>query len=200
LKRLARVCGRLLAVPIALLCGGGLLAGCGNTIQSQELSASTLEPLVEAEHYPVFWLGTSFHRLPLTLVETDPSGAYSLQYGTCTTGGPETCISPLQLITNPDNSFLPGATTASAVTSLRGVRATLLQGGKVIEIPTGPAIVDIRAASSTLALAAARQMVPINELGRPYATLAKALPNTGFAAHPMEGQRPSTVLGAPSAR
>lgn len=183
-----------------MLCGGILLGGCGNTIQNEELSASTLEPLVEAEHYPVFWLGTSFHDLPLTLVTTDPSGAYSLQYGTCTTGGPETCVSPLQLITNPDNSFLPGATKATITTSIRGVSARLLQHGRVIEIATGPAVVDIRAASRALALAAAQTMVPINELGHPDDALAKALPNTGFALHPMEGQRPSTVLGAPIAK
>jgi hypothetical protein len=175
-----------------------LPAGCGNTVQSQELSASTLEPLVEAEHYPVFWLGPSFRGMPLTLVGTDPSGAYNVQYGTCTTGGPETCISPLELITSPDNSFVPGAGRASA--SIRGVAAVLAEGGRVIEIATGPAVVDIRAANRRLALAAAREMAPINELGGPGAPLPAALPNTGFAGHPMEGQHPPSILGAPTGR
>jgi hypothetical protein len=175
-----------------------LLAGCGNTIQSQELSASTLEPLVEAQHYPVFWLGTSFRGMPLTLVGTDPSGAYNVQYGTCTTGGPETCISPLEVITSPDNSFVPGAGAGSATASIRGVSAVLAQGGSVIEIATGASVVDIRAASRRLALAAAQEMAPINELGTPGAPLPAALPNTGFAERPMEGQHPRTVQGAPA--
>lgn len=196
---MARRCWASLILVAALLCAG-LLAGCGNTIQNPEMSASTLEPLVEAEHYPVFWVGTSFQRLPLTVVSTDPSGAYSLQYGTCTTGGPETCISPLQIITNPDNSFLPGTTKSTATVSVRGVSAMLLQHGRVLEIATGPAVVDIRAASRALALAAAQQMAPMNELGTPGAPLAKAQPSTGFAQRPMEGQRPSTVLGAPSTK
>jgi hypothetical protein len=182
-----------------MLCAG-LPAGCGNTLQDERLSASTLEPLVLAEGFPVFWLGTSFHGMPLSAAGADPSGAYEVQYGACSTGGPETCISPLAVISSPNNSFLPGASAATGMASIRGVRALIAQHGKTIELATGPAVVDIRATSSALALAAAREMAPVNEPGSPGARLSKALPNTGFSEHPTEEQRLPTVQGAPVGR
>lgn len=186
-----------LAAALAVICAG-LLSGCGNTLQSEPLSASTLEPLVLAEGFPVFWLGESFHGMQLSAVNADPSGAYEVQYGPCSTGGPETCISPLAVISSPDNSFLPGGSAGAAVARIRGVRAVLAQDGKTIELATGAAVVDIRAASPALALAAAREMAPVNQLGAPGAALPAALPDTGFTAHPTEEQRLPTVLGAPS--
>lgn len=176
----------------------GLLGGCGDTIQSQPLQASSLEPLEMAQHFPVYWLGTRFAGMPLTAVGSDPGGAYSVQYGNCSTGGPETCIAPLQLVSSPDNSFLPGADGVS--TSIRGVRAILADGGKVIEIATGAGVIDVRAMSGALALSAAQAMVPVNELGRPGEPLPKALPNGGFAQRPLESQVAPTYLGAPAAR
>jgi hypothetical protein len=185
------------AATLALICAC-LLAGCGSAAERKTLSASTLEPLVSNPEFPIFWLGGRFDGLALTEVDDDPSGAYDLQYGTCTTGGPETCISPLALISSPDNSFLPGAGAAAGTTTIRGARAVLTNGGKVIEMATGPAVVDIRAKSPTLARAAADRMVAINELGIPGATLPAAQPNTGYAAKPLEGQMPQTVQGLPA--
>jgi hypothetical protein len=194
-----RVRRRCLAAALALLCAG-LLAGCGNTLQNEPLSASTLEPLVLAEGFPVFWVGASFHGMPLSVVNADPSGAYEVQYGACATGGPETCISPLAVISSPDNSFLPGAGAATGVTSIRGVRALIAQRGKTIELATGAAVVDIQASSPALALAAAHEMAPVNRLGSPGASLPAALPETGFPEHPTEEQRLPTVQGAPARR
>jgi hypothetical protein len=167
-------------------------ASCGNTLQSQPLSGATLEPLVMAEHLPVYWLGARFHGMALTAASSDLSGAYSVQYGGCRTGGPETCVPPLQVISSPDNSFLPGeggGDGGGSKTAIRGVSGTLLDGGRVVEIATGGAVVDVRAVSPALALAAAGQMVPINELERPGSALPKPLPNTGFAQQPTEAQR-----------
>jgi hypothetical protein len=194
-----RVRRRCLAAALALLCAG-LLAGCGNTLQNEPLSASTLEPLVLAEGFPVFWLGASFHGMPLSVVNADPSGAYEVQYGECATGGPETCISPLAVISSPDNSFLPGAGAATDATSIRGVHALIAQRGKTIELATGAAVVDIQASSPALALAAAREMAPVNRLGSPGASLPAALPETGFPEHPTEEQRLPTVQDAPAGR
>lgn len=193
----SRRAGAVAALALATICAC-LLAGCGGGVRYKTLDAGTLEPLVTVEHYPVFWLGGRFRGLPLTLVGADPSGAYEVQYGTCTTGGPETCISPVEVVSQPDNSFLPGAGARSGTASIRGVRAVFAQGGRVIEIPTGPVVVDVRAASSSLALAAARRMVPINELGSPEARLPAAQPSSGFAERPMEAQRPQPVEGLPA--
>jgi hypothetical protein len=176
------------------------LAGCGDTLQSKPLRSSALEPLVTAQHYPVYWVGARFERLPLSTVSSDPSGAYAVQYGSCITGGPETCIPPLQVISSPDNSFLPGAGGQSKTVRIRGAKAVLAQGGRVVEIATGAAVIDVRASSRVLALAAAMQMVPINELGKPRAPLPAPQPNTGFAERPMEGQRPPVLQGLPSSR
>lgn len=195
----SRRAGLFAALALAAACAC-LLAGCGGATRYKTLNAGTLEPLVTVERYPVFWLGGRFRGLPLTEVSADPSGAYEVQYGACTSGGPETCISPVAVVSEPDNSFLPGADASSSAASIRGVRAVLAQDGKVIEIPTGPVVVDIRAASSALALAAARQMVPINELGSPEGRLPAAQPNTGFADRPTEAQRPQTVEGMPTGR
>jgi hypothetical protein len=174
-----------------------MLAGCGAT-RYKTLNAGALEPLVAVERYPVFWLGGRFAGMPLTMVTSDPSGAYQVQYGACASGGPETCISPLELISEPDNSFLPGAGATTATSSIRGVRAYFAQGGKVIEIPTGPVVVDIRATSSGLALQAAHRMVPINYLGSPEDPLPSAQPNSGFASRPTEAQQPQAVQGLPA--
>jgi hypothetical protein len=192
---------RLLALGLAC---AGLLAGCGNTLQNQPLTATTLEPLVTAEHFPVYWLGARFDGMTLSSVSSDPSGAFAVQYGNCTRGGPETCVAPLQLVSSPDNSFLPGAAGRFARqgaagrfagTKVRGVSVLLLQGGRVVEIATGPAVVDVRAASPDLALRAVREMVPVNELGKPGAALPTAQPNTGFAGQATEAQRQRLLRG-----
>jgi hypothetical protein len=176
-----------------------LLAGCGDTIQSQSPPASALETLEVTQHYPVYWLGLSFDGLRLSAVSSDPSGAYSLQYGSCVSGGPETCVAPVELVSSPDNSFLPGA-GGGAGAQIRGVKALLLQGGRVVEIATGAGVIDIHARRRRLALAAAQQMVPVNELGHPGEALPKALPDTKFAQRPMEGQQAPMYLGAPTRR
>ncbi|MFZ2049374.1 MAG: hypothetical protein WAU69_00425 [Solirubrobacteraceae bacterium] len=164
------------------------------------MSAPTLEPLVSNQEFPIFWLGGRFDGMALTGVDSDPSGAYDIQYGTCTVGGPETCVSPLAVISSPDNSFLPDAGAVNGTTSIRGVRAVLASDGKVIEIATGPDMVDIHAKSAALARFAADRMVAINELGTPGAALPAGQGNTGFAAKPLEGQLPQTVQGMPALR
>ncbi len=167
-------------------------------MQNQPLTSTSLEPLVTAEHFPVYWLGARFDGMALSSVSSDPSGAYVVQYGNCTSGGPETCVAPLQLVSSPDNSFLPGATRRFAGTKLRGVPVLLLQGGQLVEIATGPAVIDVRAASRDLALEAVREMVPVNELGKPGAPLPQAQPDTGFAQQPTEGQRRPLLRGLPT--
>jgi hypothetical protein len=193
-ERRAQVVRLRRLLPLGLACSW-LLASCGNTLQSQPLTSTALEPLETAEHYPVYWLGARFDGMALSSVSSDPSGAFVLQYGNCGRGGPETCVAPLQLVSSPDNSFLPGDASDAVSLRIRGVPGVRLQGGEVIEIATGPAVVDVRAANPRLALLAARQMVPINELGRPGEALPRAQPNTGFGQQPMEGQRMKLLQG-----
>jgi hypothetical protein len=180
---------RLALLALAALCPLAL-AACGNTLQDEALQPGFLEPLVAQSEFPVYWLGTSFRRLPIIDVARDPGGAYELQYGNCTQGGENVCVTPLEIVTSPDNSFLPGGSIARRQISVRGVRGIATQGGSTIELPTGSVVVDIYADSPTLARAAAREMVTINAVQAPGSPLARPLPATGYAQRPLRSQQP----------
>ncbi len=187
-----------LAAALALLLPLGL-AACGNTLQDQPIPRRALEPMVLSSHYPVYWLGGVFHNLAITEAAHDPGGAYTLHYGDCLEGGQYTCVTPLTIVTSPDNSFIPGGTAGRRTIAVRGLRATLMQQGTTIEIPTGGVVVSIYANVRALAQAAALTMVPINRAGIPGEPLPPKLPNTGFAGEPLASQKPLVVHipGAP---
>jgi hypothetical protein len=168
------------------------LGGCGDTLQNKPLSANTLESLIEAP-FPVYWLGSSFKGMLLNEATRDPGAAYTLEYGNCVRGGQSTCVAPLRVVSSPDNSFTPGGSTPSRVSSIRGVAAVIAQAGRSISIPTAGVVVDIYASDPRLALAAARMVVAINEMGTPEAPLPAALPDTGFGATPL----PASQIPAP---
>lgn len=177
-ERLRRCQLSALALSLLALVGGLTLTGCGNTLQDKTVSDNELETLLEEQHYPVYWLGSSFHGLQLTAVTSDPSGAYTLQYGNCFVGGQQACLTPLEVISSPENSFLPGSGShGTSTTTIRGAKGLIAQRGEVVELATGAGDVDIRSRHSTLALAAANEMVPLNETGEPGATLPKTIAN-----------------------
>jgi hypothetical protein len=182
---------RLAAAILAGLCGL-VLAACGDAVQQQPISHSLLESLVVAPT-PVYWLGASFEGMAVTEVVHDPSGAFSVSYGDCLRGGQGVCVPPLQLVSSPDNSFLPGGATPIEKRTIRGVQALLAQSGKAIVLPTGPVVVDVYANTAPLAAAAAENMVAINQIGAPQAQLPARLPDTGFAETPLPSQTPSPL-------
>jgi hypothetical protein len=179
---------------LAALCSV-TLAACGNTLQDQPIAHNILESVLVAP-YPVYWLGGTFHGIPVTEATHDPGGAYSIQYGDCLEGGQGVCVVPLRVVTSPDNSFLPGGSARLATVHLRGVPAMVAQGGRMIEIPTGNVVVDIRAKDRRLASAAAQTIVPINAVGAPEAPLPAQLPDSGFADTPLPFQVPSPLRPA----
>jgi hypothetical protein len=166
------------------------VGGCANTLQNEPLEPSFLETLVLQTEFPVYWLGSRFRGLPLISTGHEPAGADVLQYGDCTQGGENVCVTPLEVVTSPDNSFLPGGTLARRTIMVRGVRAFAMQGGRTIVLSTGPVVVDIYARSAALARAAAQAIVTINAPLAPGARLARALPATGFARKPLANQQP----------
>jgi hypothetical protein len=187
---------RALATPRALALAAFCtlaLGGCGDSLQDQAVSPATLEPLVMQDAFPVYWLGGVFRRLAITSVGRDPSGAYEIQYGNCAPGGENVCVTPLQIVTSPDNSFRPGGTAPRRGVPVRGLRGLAAQGGDTIELATGGVVVDIYADSPTLARAAADTMVTINATGLPGAPLPQPLPDTGYAAKPLPFQQPPVV-------
>jgi len=178
----------LAGLPLALA-----LSACGDTIQDQPISRSALEPMVLQHAYPVYWLGGEFSRLAITEAAHDPSGAYTIHYGDCTEGGQYTCVSPVSIVTSPDNSFVPGGSGLHSTVDLRGVRARLAEHGATIVIPTGGVVVSIYARDAAQARAAAQTMVPINRVGAPGQTLPPAASDTGFASAPLASQEPRAV-------
>jgi hypothetical protein len=179
---------RLGALSLAGLCALALGA-CGDTLQDQPIPHNILEGLVEAP-FPVYWLGGSFQGLAVTEATHDASGAFSVQYGNCLQGGQGTCVPPLRVVSSPDNSFLPGGSTPSRVTPIRGIAAVVAEAGRTIVIPTAGVVVDIYAKDPQLARAAAQTVVPINGVGAPEAPLPARLPDTGFGERPLPSQVP----------
>jgi len=179
------------ALPVALV-AAALLAGCGDTLQDKPIPHNQLETLVVAP-FPVYWAGGSFRGMQITDVSPDPGGAFTVQYGDCLQGGQGTCTPPLRIVTNPDNSFLPGGEAPASAALVRGVPAKLTQHGRAITIPTGGVVVGVIAGDPALARAAAQQIVAINRPGSPGETLPARLPDTGFGTTPLPSQRPSTA-------
>jgi hypothetical protein len=182
---------RVVACSFAALCALALCA-CGNTLQSRPIPHNLLESLI-VEPFPVYWVGRSFQGMAVSEVSHDPSGAVSVQYGDCVSGGEGTCIPALRIVSSPDNSFLPGGATPTRQARIRGVAAVLAQAGRTIVIPTAGVVVDIYADSARTAQAAAATIVPINAPGAPQAPLPKAVPNTGFGETPLPSQVPAPL-------
>jgi hypothetical protein len=183
---------RLGALAALLAACALALGACGDTLQDRPIPHNTLESLIVAP-YPVYWLGRSFQGLQITDASHDPSGAFSVQYGDCVVGGQSTCVTPVSVVTSPDNSFLPGGTTPQSTAVLRGVQAALAQHGHTVAIATGGVVVNVYADSARLASAAAQTIVPINDVGEPGAPLPARLPDTGFGSTPLPSQVPSPL-------
>jgi hypothetical protein len=179
-----RVAAAVAAALVALV-----LASCGDTLQDKPVPHNELEKMVVSP-FAVYWVGAAFAGMQLTDAGPDPSGAFTVQYGNCVQGGQGTCTPPLRIVTNPDNSFLPGGDTPTSVATLRGVPAKLTEAGRALAIPTGPVVVDVYARDATLAKAAARAMVAINRPSNPGEPLPTPQPDTGFGAEPLPSQKP----------
>lgn len=180
------------------LLGGALvvcalaLGACGaNTLQDQPIGTAPLETVIVNSRFPVYWLGLKFRGMQITNVSIDPGEAVTIRYGDCVLGGQYTCVTPVSIVSSPDNSFIPGAGTRTL--ALRGATASSAQGGATLAIPTGVVVVSVYARDPSLARTAAMMMAPLNEVGLPQAPLPAALPDTGFDRIPLPGQVPAGV-------
>jgi hypothetical protein len=167
-----------------------VLGACGDTLQDQPIGPSPLESVIVGSRFPVYWLGRHFDGMRITGVLVDPGGAVTLRYGDCLVGGQFTCITPLSLITSPDDSFLPGAGEIGHRVQVRGAEALSTQGSKSLAIRTGSVVVTVRSNRATLAHEAALAMTPVNKVGLPYEPLPGAAPDTGFDRLPLPSQLP----------
>jgi hypothetical protein len=180
----------------AALLSALLLSACGDTIQAQPLRETNLAHAASEPGFPVYWLGRSFEGFQISMLDRDPGGAYEVAYGNCVTGGQNTCVTPLAIVTSPDNSFLPGGSAHRIRLPIRGRSAALAQGGRTLELATGSVVISIFAESARLARQAAALINPINQPGAPGAPLPKPVPDTHFDEVPI-GEPPSPS-GLPS--
>ena len=184
---------RRLLLAAALAACALALASCGNTLQDQPIGPQPLESVLVKSRFPVYWLGLSFHGMQITSVAIDPSEAVTIRYGDCVLGGQYTCVTPVSIVTSPDNSFLPGGAAAMRSLPLRGVSASSTQGGSTLAIATGSVVVSVFGEHPTLASEAAETMAPLNTTGLPLQPLPAALPDTGFDRLPLSIQVPAGV-------
>lgn len=171
-----------------MLVGALLLSGCGDTLQEQPIGPGPLESVIVGSRFPVYWVGVRFDGLNVSSVWTDPGGAVTVLYGDCLVGGQYTCVTPLEIVTSPDNSFLPGGSAPGTTFALRGVRAISRQQGTAIALRTSSVVVSVYARQPALARAAARTMVPLNQAAQPGGPLPKPGPDTGFDREPLPAQ------------
>lgn len=181
---------RLAALTAVLAVCTFALCSCGDTLQDQSIGPAPLESVIVKSRFPVYWLGQRFDGMRITGVLIDPSGAVTLRYGDCLVGGQFTCITPLELISSPDNSFLPGEGEVGQTRLVRGADALSTQSGRSLAIRTGSIVVSLRAQDAALALRAARLMAPVNKVGLPLQPLPTAAHDTGFGELPLPSQLP----------
>lgn len=184
---------RRFAIILPVLMCALMLGACGNTLQNEPIGPKPLETVMVESHFPVYWAGLKFNGLPITGVSIDPSKAVSIRYGNCVVGGQYTCVTPLSIVTSPDNSFIPGGAAREAVISARGVKVSSARAGKTLAFATGVVVVSVYAQHASLAREALRMIAPVNEVGGPLQPLPVALPDTGYGNEPLSGQVPNGV-------
>jgi hypothetical protein len=179
-------------MALALL-GALALGSCGDTLQDQPIGPSPLETVIVKSRFPVYWLGLAFRGMQITSVAIDPGGAVTIRYGDCVLGGQYTCVTPISIVSSPDNSFVPGGMAATRSLPLRGAIASLAQGGATLAIPTGGVVISVYARYPSLAREAATTMAPVNTVGLPQAPLPVAARDTGFDRIPLPSEVPAGV-------
>lgn len=179
-------------IALALVCAPAL-SSCADTLQDQPIGPTPLETVIVKSRFPAYWLGLRFHGMQITNVAIDPGGAVTIRYGDCVLGGQYTCVTPVSVVSSPDNSFIPGGAAGTRSLPLRGASASTAQGGATLAIPTGGVVVSVYARSPSLAREATATMAPVNKDGLPQTPLPAAAPDTGLDRIPLPSQVPSGV-------
>jgi hypothetical protein len=164
LLRLAFLCASIFAVLV--------LGGCG-TAQPRAVDANEL---AEAETFPyfrVYWAGDSF--LGNTLSAVDGQKGYlssigdSVYYGDCVHSkgllGGGSCVLPLQVTTVIYRLHSNTTLGKQRNIVLRGVPATVYDGGRSIELYSGRVAIDVFSNSYAHAYAAVQALYPLNAPG-----------------------------------
>jgi hypothetical protein len=151
--------------------------------------------LAEAQTFPyyrLYWVGDRFEGRPLAAVDGlksyIPSIGDSVYYGDCVQSkgifGSGSCQLPLQVTTviyhlHSNKSLGPQWNIV-----VRGVPATVYDGGRSIEVYTGRVAVDIFSDSYAHARAGAQRLFPLNAPGSPTSNLPPPVYCPGLAGAP----------------
>jgi len=166
-RKLTRV-----ALALAAACAALGAAGCGSS-NPRPIAADALAEAQTFPYYRVYWAGPSFegHRL----VSADGLRAYvatignSVYYGDCVEHkgifGGGSCELPLQVTTVVYALHSNSTLGPQRNIVVRGVPATVYDGGRSIEIYSGRVTIDIFSDSYANALRAADELRPMNAPG-----------------------------------
>jgi hypothetical protein len=158
----------IMALLACVLVGSGCGTGPASAISSQELAQAETFP-----YYKLYWVGKSFDREPLTAADAQKSYnsalGDSLYYGSCvkSTGllGTGSCALPLQVTTVIYRLHSNATLGPQHNTIIRGVPATIYDGGHSIEIYSGRLAIDIFSNTFSRAMRAAIMLRPLNARG-----------------------------------
>ncbi|TMK99465.1 MAG: hypothetical protein E6G34_02665 [Actinobacteria bacterium] len=173
----ATVRGRLMravrgALSVLAACAAALASGCG-TEHPRPIPDAALAEAQTFPYFPVYWVGATFQRYPLAAVDGQKgylaSVGDSVYYGDCAHGkgvfGGGSCLLPLQVTTVIYRLHSNSALGPQHNILVRGVPATVYDGGRSIELYSGRVAIDVFSDTPSRALAAAHQLLPLNAPG-----------------------------------
>jgi hypothetical protein len=158
---------------LALLCAAAVLTvGCGTT-HPPPLEASALADAETFPYYRIYWVGRRFGSYPLSAV--DGAKGYSsaigdsVYYGDCVRNkgvlGGGNCLLPLQVTTVIYRLHSNATLGPQRNTVIRGVPATIYDGGRSIELYSGRVAIDVFSDSFIDAFNATGGLRPLNASG-----------------------------------
>jgi hypothetical protein len=167
-----------LAALCALLLAALALAGCG-TARPRAVDANELAEAQTFPYFRVYWAGRSFLGQPLAAVDGQKgylsSIGDSVYYGDCVHNkgilGGGSCVLPLQVTTVIYELHSNAALGAQRNIVVRGVPATVYDGGRSIELYSGRLAIDVFSNSYAHAYAAAQALYPLNAPGSAHGDL-----------------------------
>jgi hypothetical protein len=167
LRRAARA-----GLAFAALCAVVAASGCA-TGHPQPITARALAEAQTFPFYRVYWVGLSFNGQPLAAA--DGQKGYinavgdSVYYGDCVHSkgifGGGSCVLPLQVTTVIYRLHSNSSLGPQRNLLLRGVPATVYDGGRSIELYSGRVAIDIFSDTFAHALRAAAGLRPLNAPG-----------------------------------
>jgi hypothetical protein len=181
-------------VLAATLCTGLAASGCA-TVHPPPISQKALAEAQTFPYYKVYWVGPRFG--PSALTAADGRKSYStavgdsVYYGDCVRSkglfGGGSCQLPLQVTTviYRLHSNAPLGHQRNMV--IRGVPATVYDGGRSIELYSGRVAIDIFSDTFAHAQSAAAELMPLNAPGSPTRRLPAPIYCPGLSG-PIDGQ------------